>query len=65
MSEIKRVALTSIDVHKSKKEKKSVNRSFRFNLTLTESNEKSCPIFNYRELLESAAVSYNRKWLLF
>ncbi|XP_044735120.1 ubinuclein-1 isoform X3 [Chrysoperla carnea] len=55
MSEIKRVALTSIDVHKNKKEKKSVNRSFRFNLTLTESNEKSCPIFNYRELLESAA----------
>lgn len=29
-------------------------KSFRFKLTLTESNEKSCPIFNYKDLIEKA-----------
>lgn len=49
--------------HATKKEKKGnmgkqLAPSFRFALTLPESNEKTCPEFNYAQLLKSAEVSY-------
>jgi len=68
MSEAKRVPLQTLEFpeplgHATKKEKKGnmgkqLAPSFRFTLTLPESNEKTCPEFNYAQLLKSAEVSY-------
>ncbi|XP_011139998.1 ubinuclein-1 isoform X2 [Harpegnathos saltator] len=64
MSETKRVPLQTLEFpeslgHATKKEKKGnmgkqLAPSFRFTLTLPESNEKTCPEFNYAQLLKSA-----------
>ncbi|XP_032664047.1 ubinuclein-1 isoform X2 [Odontomachus brunneus] len=64
MSEAKRVPLQTLEFpeslgHATKKEKKGnmgkqLAPSFRFTLTLPESNEKTCPEFNYAQLLKSA-----------
>lgn len=66
MSETKRVPLQTLEFpeplgHATKKEKKGnmgkqLAPSFRFTLTLPESNEKTCPEFNYSQLLKSAEV---------
>lgn len=66
MSDPKRAALTSISTQKSSVKKvKEEPKSKRFFLKLPESNEQSCPEYNYRDLLASIEVSYNRKWFLF
>lgn len=67
MSEAKRVPLQTLEFPESlgyatKKEKKGekgkqLAPSFRFTLTLPESNEKACPEFNYAQLLKAAEVS--------
>ncbi|XP_043669067.1 ubinuclein-1 isoform X1 [Vespula pensylvanica] len=64
MSEVKRVPLQTLEFpeslgHAAKKEKKGekgkqLAPSFRFTLTLPESNEKACPEFNYAQLLKAA-----------
>ncbi|EFN62274.1 Ubinuclein [Camponotus floridanus] len=64
MSEAKRVPLQTLEFpeslgHATKKEKKGnmgkqLAPSFRFTLTLPESNEKTCPEFNYAQLLKAA-----------
>ncbi|XP_020289262.1 ubinuclein-1 isoform X2 [Pseudomyrmex gracilis] len=63
MSEAKRVPLQTLEFpeslgHATKKEKKGNGKqlapSFRFTLTLPESNEKTCPEFNYAQLLKTA-----------
>jgi len=69
MSEAKRVPLQTLEFpeslgHATKKEKKGnmgkqLAPSFRFTLTLPESNEKTCPEFNYSQLLKSAEVSFS------
>lgn len=66
MSEAKRVPLQTLEFpeslgHATKKEKKGnmgkqLAPSFRFTLTLPESNEKTCPEFNYAQLLKAAEV---------
>lgn len=64
MSEQKRATLSTISTQKGETKKvKEKSKTIRFSLTLPESNEKSCPEYNYRDLLNSAEVSYNRKWL--
>lgn len=66
MSEQKRATLSTISTQKPNVKKvKEVSKTVRFTLTLPESNEKACPEYNYRDLLNSFEVSYNRKWLLF
>lgn len=66
MSEPKRATLSSITTQKTNvKKDKEVSKTVRFTLKLPESNEKACPEYNYRDLLNSAEVSYNREWLLF
>lgn len=66
MSEAKRVPLQTLEFpeslgHATKEKKgnmgKQLSPSFRFTLTLPESNEKTCPEFNYAQLLKSAEVS--------
>lgn len=65
MSEQKRATLSTISTQKSKVKKvKEVPKTIRFNLTLPESNEKACPEYNYRDLLNTVEVSYNLKWSL-
>ncbi|XP_072756402.1 ubinuclein-1 isoform X2 [Anoplolepis gracilipes] len=64
MSEAKRVPLQTLEFpeslgHATKKEKKGnmgkqLAPSLRFTLTLPESNEKTCPEFNYAQLLKTA-----------
>lgn len=64
MSEAKRVPLQTLEFpeslgHAAKKEKKGekgkqLAPSFRFTLTLPESNEKACPEFNYVQLVKAA-----------
>ncbi|XP_015171143.1 PREDICTED: ubinuclein-1 isoform X4 [Polistes dominula] len=64
MSEVKRVPLQTLEFpeslgHAAKKEKKGekgkqLAPSFRFTLTLPESNEKACPEFNYAQLYKAA-----------
>ncbi|KAF4526210.1 hypothetical protein B566_EDAN001894 [Ephemera danica] len=51
MADIKKIALNTIGAPKKEKKSKSVSKTVRFSLTLGESNEKSCPEFNYKELL--------------
>lgn len=70
MSEAKRVPLQTLEFPESlgyaaKTEKKGekgiqLAPSFRFVLTLPESNEKACPEFNYAQLLKAEEVSFTR-----
>lgn len=66
MSEVKRVPLQTLEFpesleHATKEKKadkgKQLAPSFRFTLTLPESNEKTCPEFNYAQLIKTAEVS--------
>ncbi|XP_050716056.1 ubinuclein-1-like isoform X2 [Eriocheir sinensis] len=51
MTEPKKVAFSTIGSMKKEKKREKKVKSLRIALTLAESNEKSCPEFNYRELL--------------
>jgi len=51
MTEHKRVALTTVAPTKIEKKKEKKAKCLRISLRLPESNEKSCPEFNYRELV--------------
>ncbi|CAH1966639.1 unnamed protein product [Acanthoscelides obtectus] len=55
MSESKRVVLNSLEVPKSSNTViKRVSKTFRISLTLPESNEDTCPEFNYKDQLALA-----------
>jgi hypothetical protein len=65
MSEAKRAPLQTLEFpeplgHATKEKKGNMGKqlapSFRFALTLPESNEKTCPEFNYAQLLKTAEV---------
>ena len=57
MTEHKKVSFTSVNASKSDKKKKKSNRTVRISLVLPESNEKSCPEYNYGDLLSQYFVS--------
>lgn len=63
MSEPKRVPLQTLEfANAAKKDKgKQLLPSHRFTLTLLESNEKTCPEFDYAQLLKAAEVSKIRE----
>lgn len=66
MSEVKRATLISFGSQKvSDKKAKGSGKTKRISLVLPESNEDTCPEYNYKEELAAAKVSYNRKWLRF
>lgn len=66
MSEGKRATLISFGAQKvSEKKPKERGKTIRISLVLPESNEDTCPEFNYKEELAAAKVSYNRKWSRF
>ncbi|XP_046743671.1 ubinuclein-1 isoform X2 [Diprion similis] len=54
MSEQKRVPFQSLGTSKKEKKGEDFVQSYRFTLTLPESNEQACPEFDYCELLKSA-----------
>ena len=66
MSEPKRVPLQTLEfANAAKKDKgKQLMPSHRFTLTLPESNEKTCPEFDYAQLLKAAEVSKIKKYHL-
>ena len=55
--EVKRVELMQVEPAAQSKKDKKVLPTFRFNLTLTESTDKTCPEFSYTELMKNALVS--------
>ena len=55
--EAKRVELMPVAPATQPKKDKKVLPTFRFNLTLTESTDKTCPEFSYTELMKNALVS--------
>lgn len=57
MTEPKKVAFSTLGSMKKEKKREKKVKSLRIALTLAESNEKSCPEFNYRELLAQRLVS--------
>lgn len=57
MTEPKKVAFSTLGSMKKEKKRERKVKSWRIALTLAESNEKSCPEFNYRELLAQRLVS--------
>lgn len=60
MSEQGRTTLTSF----GKSNKNLTNlplNTFRFDCTLSDPNEDSCPVFDYGSLVKSKEVSHNRK----
>lgn len=57
MSETKKVAFSTLGPIKREKKRAKEVKSLRIILTLPESNEKSCPEFNYRELVTQKLVS--------
>lgn len=57
MSEQKRVSFSTLGPIRKEKNKERTVKSVRIILTLAESNEKSCPEFNYRELVAQKLVS--------
>lgn len=66
MSDIKRPVLIPFSAHKVDEKKcKENGKTIRITLVLPESNEDTCPEYNYKEELAAAKVSYNRKWLRF
>lgn len=55
--EPKRVELVSVGtINEEKKPKKRIP-TLRFNLTLTDSTDKTCPEFSYSDLVKNALVS--------
>lgn len=60
MSEQKRVSFSTVGPVQKEKIKEKTVKSMRIVLTLAESNEKSCPEFNYRELVSRKLVSKSR-----
>lgn len=66
MSEVKRVPLISFGSNKvDEKKPKEVNKTVRIYVELPQSNEDTCPEYNYKEQLAAAKVTYNRKWFRF
>lgn len=66
MSEIKRVALNTLEPQKvSEKVIKKLCKTIRISVILPESNEDYCPEYNYKDQLASVKVSYERKWSRF
>lgn len=66
MSEIKRAPLISFAANKvDEKKKQETIKTVRISVVLPQSNEDTCPEYNYKEELAAAKVSYNRKWLRF
>lgn len=57
MTEPKKVAFSTLGPIKKEKKKEKKMKTVRIILTLPESNEKSCPEFNYRELVSLKLVS--------
>ncbi|KAK7070973.1 hypothetical protein SK128_014893 [Halocaridina rubra] len=51
MTEVKKVAFTTLGPSKKERSREKRSKSVRLSLTLAESNEKFCPEFNYRELV--------------
>lgn len=63
MSEIKRVALNTLEPHKeSDKVIKKSCKTVRISVILPESNEDNCPEYNYKDQLAAVKVTYHRKW---
>lgn len=63
MSEIKRVALTTLEPQKvSDKVNKKPSKTVRIAVILPESNEDKCPEYNYKDQLAAVKVTYDRKW---
>lgn len=63
MSEIKRVALTTLEPQKvSDKVNKKSCKTVRISVILPESNEDKCPEYNYKDQLAAVKVTYDRKW---
>lgn len=66
MSEGKRATLISFGSQRvSEKRTKEIGKTIRISLVLPQSNEDTCPEFNYKEELAAVKVSYNRKWSRF
>ncbi|CAL4063671.1 unnamed protein product, partial [Meganyctiphanes norvegica] len=61
MSELKRVPLTTVVPTKKEKKRENKVKCLRITLTLPESNEKSCPEFNYRELVARSLTERFKK----
>lgn len=57
MTEPKKVAFSTLRPIKKEKKRERKGKSLRIKLTLAESNEKSFPEFNYRELVSQKLVS--------
>ena len=57
MSDYKKVELSTIAPAEKKKKSTRYDQTVRLNITLPESNEKSCPQFNYGDLLAQNLVS--------
>lgn len=63
MSEIKRVALNTLEPQKvSDKVIKKPCKTVRISVILPESNEDNCPEYNYKDQLAAVKVTYHRKW---
>lgn len=66
MSEVKRISLISFTPKRmDEKVTKIVCKTVRITVILPQSNEDTCPEYNYKEQLAVAKVSYNRKWFRF
>lgn len=66
MSEGRRATLISFGAQRvSEKRTKEFGKTIRISLVLPQSNEDTCPEFNYKEELAAVKVSYNRKWSRF
>lgn len=63
MSEIKRVALNTLEPQKvSDKVIKKTCKTIRISVILPESNEDNSPEYNYKDQLAAVKVTYQRKW---
>lgn len=57
MAEAKRIELTTVGPLKKDRKPKEDSPTYRFQLTLGESNEKTCPEYSYLQLLKTVRVS--------
>ena len=57
MAEAKRVELTTVGTLKKERKPKDDVPTYRFQLTLGESNEKTCPEYSYSQLVKTVRVS--------
>lgn len=63
MSEIKRVALNTLETQKENaKVIKQTCKTVRICVILPESNEDNCPEYNYKDQLAAIKVTYHREW---